>query len=573
VRIGTCIASLSTLSAVAITPRKHRLARWAAAVIAAAAACGLLIPAGPAAALSTADVPVPVLNWQPCADPAAAGFECATARVPLDYASPAGPTIELALIRHLATGPGQRIGSLFFNPGGPGGSGVASLPGIYGFFPAALRQRFDIVSFDPRGVGQSTAVQCFPSAADEASYFATLPAGFPVGAAEEHRWISLFAGFGRRCGQANATLLPHLATADVARDMDLLRQAVGDPSMNYFGISYGSYLGATYANLFPGHVRAMVLDANVPPTGWAEPGRVGPLPLSTFLRIGYDSGRKATLGQFLGLCGQAGTARCSFSAGTPPATRAKYATLLQRLRRSPVTITIAGVGPVTLTYASLVHILGGLLYIVLPDWAVGSDLLQAAWQASGGAAGQRPAAGAITAPALPARTLPLLPAPGGPFAPVASSPYAGVEQTYAILCADSPNPRDPASYPAQAAFGYARSGGFGPDAAWLSEPCATWPATDADGYYGPWDRRTANPVLVVGNTYDPATPYADSLIMAAELARARLLTVAGYGHTALANPSTCANDYEAGYFLTGALPPAGTVCQQDQQPFGLASTP
>jgi pimeloyl-ACP methyl ester carboxylesterase len=156
---------------------------------------------------------------------------------------------------------------------------------------------------------------------------------------------------------------------------------------------------------------------------------------------------------------------------------------------------------------------------------------------------------------------------------VASSPYAGVEQTYAILCADSPNPRDPASYPAQAAFGYARSGGFGPDTAWLSEPCATWPATDAAGYYGPWDRRTANPVLVVGNTYDPATPYQDSLIMAAELARARLLTVAGYGHTALVNPSTCANDYEAGYFLTGALPPAGTVCQQDQRPFGLPPSP
>jgi hypothetical protein len=163
-------------AAVDITPRKHRLARWAATVIAAAAASGLLIPAGPAAALSTAGA-VPVLNWQACADPAAAGFECATAQVPLDYTSPAGPTIELAVIRHLATGPGPRIGSLFFNPGGPGGSGVASLPAVYSFFPAALRQRFDIVSFDPRGVGQSTAV---PAPGVEYSARST-PADYPAG--------------------------------------------------------------------------------------------------------------------------------------------------------------------------------------------------------------------------------------------------------------------------------------------------------------------------------------------------------------------------------------------------------
>jgi pimeloyl-ACP methyl ester carboxylesterase len=107
----------------------------------------------------------------------------------------------------------------------------------------------------------------------------------------------------------------------------------------------------------------------------------------------------------------------------------------------------------------------------------------------------------------------------------------------------------------------------------LAALCSTWPATDADGYYGPWDRPTARPVLLVGNRYDPATPYSGSLTMAAELARARLLTVAEYGHTALLNPSTCVDGYETAYFLTGALPPPGTVCRPDQQPFGLAPSP
>ena len=105
---------------------------------------------------------------------------------------------------------------------------------------------------------------------------------------------------------------------------------------------------------------------------------------------------------------------------------------------------------------------------------------------------------------------------------------------------------------------------------WFDEPCATWPATDADGYFGPWNRRTANPLLVLGNTYDPATPYQDSVQMAKELARARLLTVDGYGHTALLNPSRCVNNYESNYFVKGALPPNGTVCHQNQRPFSTS---
>ncbi|HUZ35364.1 MAG TPA: alpha/beta hydrolase [Streptosporangiaceae bacterium] len=544
-----------------------------AALVATAAASGLVAAALPAAAaspstpatpagpvtgphpaarpgpLTDAGAPVPVLDWHPCAGPSQRGFQCATGRVPLSYTAPTGPTIDIAVIKHPAAGPGPRAGSLFFNPGGPGGSGTSALPKVYRFFPAALRQRFDIVSFDPRGVGESTAVQCFPDLAAQQRFFAARPSGFPVGAAQERRWISLEARFGQLCEQRDGWLLPHLATADVARDMDLLRQAVGDHALNYLGVSYGSYLGATYANLFPSNVHAMVLDGIVAPTAWARPRSVGRVPLGTFLRVAMDTGQKATLGQFLDLCGQASPGNCAFSAGSAPATRARYATLLRRLRRHPVTVTIAGKGTVRFTYAALVSDLASSLYIVA-GWPAAARALAAAWQASGRSAAHR-AAGRV---------------PGA----TAGARYSGEEQGAAVLCADSPDPRDPASYPVQAAFGYARSGAFGPSVTWQSEVCATWPATDADGYYGPWNHRTASPILVVNTIYDPATPYVNAPILIKELARSRLLTLAGSGHTALLNPSACVNRYESSYFLTGTLPPPGTVCRQDHQPFSTS---
>ena len=142
------------------------------------------------------------------------------------------------------------------------------------------------------------------------------------------------------------------------------------------------------------------------------------------------------------------------------------------------------------------------------------------------------------------------------------------EQRNAVLCGESPNPRHPGVYPALAALSYARAGDVGPGFVWGSdEPCASWPATAADPYAGPWNRPTANPVLVIGNLFDPETPYEGAVAMARELAHARLLTVNGYGHTAFLNPSTCANDYVSRYVVDGTLPPPGTVCSQDQQPF------
>jgi pimeloyl-ACP methyl ester carboxylesterase len=510
-------------------------------VAALAAASTLMAPFTPALAArhATGTPAVPALHWQGCDG----SYQCATARVPLDYRHPRGRQIDIAVIRHLATDRARRAGTLFFNPGGPGTSGTAALPLAYGLFPAQVRARFDIVSFDPRGVPVSTSIRCFPDATAENSFLSRAPQGFPVGAKQEAAWVRTYADFDERCVRRNGGLLAHVSTADVARDMDLLRQAVGAPKLNYLGVSYGTILGATYANLFPGKIGAMILDGNYDPAAWAQPS--GDLPMA--LRLGTDMSSAATLNALLDQCGAVPASRCAFSAGSPAATRAKFTALLARLRRHPVAI---GSPRQLYTYASTVQAVVNFLYTTqpvtaagFPGWPGGARLLQQLWEAPPAHGGR-----AITSVATP-------------------SPYNGLEQNSAVLCGDSPNPRDPRAYDALARFAYGRSGPVGPYWSWQSEVCSRWPST-ADPYRGPWGRRTANHILVVGNTVDPVTPYQDSIAMSRDLARARLLTVDGYGHTEFLNPSSCAERYETRYLLTGALPPAGTVCQQDKAPFG-----
>ena len=500
-----------------------------------ALAAALVVTAGLAPATAAA-IPAPKLSWQPCADADQQGFECATARrVPLDYDNPRGRKIHLALIRQRATDPANRIGSLFYNPGGPGGAGTA-LPLLIDLFPAAVRERFDIVSWDPRGVGASTPVKCFapPQAENESDFLDGLVVGnsFPVGNAEMGTWIQRYRALGRRCERRSGGLLRHVSTTDTARDLNLLRRAVSDRRLSYLGVSYGTFLGATYANLFPDRVRALVLDGNLDPRAYVRPqikangGRF----LPTDLRARADESAAATLNAFLDLCGSADAAHCAFSAGSPEATQAKYAELLGRLQSSPPSVGM--------TYAEVVSTTGNFLYSAAA-WPSLANTLQEQW-ATGNAKRAMAAPNAI--------------------------PTQVIGQTFAIRCSESPNPRS-ADFRTLDGFALRRSGPLGPWWSWQSVACGSWPATAADRYTGPWDRRTASPVLVTGTTDDPSTPYRSSVAMARQLARARLLRVDGYGHTAQANPSTCANDYVSRYLIDKALPPAGATCTQDQVPF------
>ncbi len=517
---------------------RQQIWRGMAAIAAAVAAAGLVASAStparalPAVSRTAGQAGVPVLHWRACDD----GFQCATARVPLDYRHPRGAAISIAVVRHRATDPAHRLGTMFYNGGGPNAQIQSFVAGFSQGVPPVLAQDYDWVTFDPRGLGASTPVRCFPTEAAENSLVGGLPP-FPVGAAQDAVWESAWGRFDAQCARRGGPLLDHDTTADVARDMDLLRQAVGDPVLNFVGESYGTLLGATYANLFPARVGHMALDGNVDPAAWT---RSGPLP--SWLRLSRDQGSARGMRDFLDLCGQAATADCAFSAGTPAATRAKWTTLLRRLRAHPVTF---GSPAQEYTYA---YTIASVPLGDVTQWPAEATLLQQLWTAS---VAHRAAASAAQA---------------GPAA------TAGLEQQLAVVCSDGPNPRDPGAYPGLARRAYARSGGFGTEFTWEAEQCAQWPtAAGQDRYAGPWNRRTAAPILLIGNTGDPTTPYQGSVALSRELARARLLTVDGYGHTEQANPSTCALDDEVRYLLTGALPPAGTICPQDAAPFPAPS--
>ncbi len=509
---------------------------------------GVTARARSAGAATASGVVVPRLVWRACTGKQQKGFQCATANVPLDYRDPRGAVIELAVIRHPASDQARRLGSVFFNPGGPGGSGVQTLPAELGGLPRVLVARFDWVSWDPRGVGASTAVQCFASKAAELRFFAG--ESFPVGRAQMNRWIQRYRVFGKRCAQRNGRLLGHVSTADTARDLDLLRRAVGDHTLNYLGNSYGTFLGATYANLFPDRVRAMVLSSNLAPRAWVQGAGNGDrgVFLSTYLRQRADEGSAKTLSAFLELCGRTDTAHCAFSAGSPAATRRRFAALLARLRRHP-----AG----AVNYSELVSMTLGGLYNSTTGWTTLATKLEKVWE--GGALPASNGRGLATSTAAVSNHR----SSRANAARGQSHRYSGIEQLWAVTCSESPNPR-PAEFPDLDAFASRRSGVAGPSWVWLSEPCASWPAVAADRYTGPWNRRTAYPVLVIGTTVDPATPYRGSVSMARQLARARLLTVDGYGH---GTTSPCRDRYLVRYLINKILPPKGARCAQSPQPF------
>lgn len=285
-------------------------------------------------------------------------------------------------------------------------------------------------------------------------------------------------------------------------------------------------MGATYANLFPARVRAMVLDGNLDPSAYVRPeirandGRF----LTTDLREHADLGAANTLNAFLDLCGSADTAHCAFSAGSPAATRAKYAALLRRLQSRPPS---AGV-----TYAQVVSLTGNALYSA-SAWPSLATTLQELWTT-------------------------------GTVKPVTSMAHA-FGQIFAIRCSESPNPGF-AAFGSVAAFAYRRSGPLGPWWSWQSLACGSWRVTAADRYAGPWNRRTANPILVMNTTHDPSSPYQSAVALARQLARARLLTVDGYGH-GVGGSSACASRYMSRYLIDKSLPPPRTRCKQDRVPF------
>jgi pimeloyl-ACP methyl ester carboxylesterase len=481
------------------------------------------------------------LAWVDCGG----GLQCATVPVPLDYARPAGPAISIALIRFPASDQAHRVGSLFINPGGPGGSGVQTVRGIGATFDQLLGGRFDIVGFDPRGVGASTSVRCFTGALEQSLFYAN-ESVFPVGPAAERRYTVKLGVFTGRCGARSGALLPYLSTEFAARDLDRLRAAVGDDALTYLGLSYGTALGATYANLFPSRVRALVLD-----------GVTDPVTYTSDLfdwTAGSVQDTEQVLAGFIRTCAAAGPQRCALAGSGD--VRRRIDALLARLRRTPVPAPNAPV-PTLLDYPTTQTLIFNALYTP-PSWPALAAALVAAEHGDGS----------------PLLNLAAGPAGAGGSATAAATDYDNLRDAQAgILCTDSPAPRDPARWPAFVR----RLERISPTAAsavgWLvGLPCASWPAQAASRYTGPWNARTSHQLLLVGTTHDPVTPLASARKLARLMGpSAVLLTHDGFGHSSFGEPSTCTLTAEVRYILTGALPAAGTVCTADTPPFGAAA--
>jgi pimeloyl-ACP methyl ester carboxylesterase len=517
-------------------PGAPRAARRLLGFLTAALVALTLAPAGSAAAApGEARLTVPHLVWRDCGD----GFECTTARVPLDYDERAGRTIELALTRLPATDRAGRIGSLFVNPGGPGNSGVEFVRGAARTaYPADVRARFDIVGMDPRGVGASTPVRCFAGETERMQFMSDYIV-IPAGPGELALAAAKSAELAQRCHARMGWLLPHLSTADVARDLDLLRQAVGDPQLSYVGYSYGTYLAATYANLFPTKVRALALDGNTDPPAYVS----GPRASVPFIRADAHLASDETLDQFFALCAQAGP-RCDFAAGGDP--QAKFATLARRLRDNPV--TVPGFGRVG--YAELVDFtLNETLYRAT-DWAAGAAVLQQLYVMTDPAD-----ASMVTAPA-----------PGEPYNNV-------LEALWANVCVDTRNPTDPMAYADLAARADRRAPYVGAYWTYLTLPCSVWPAHAGDRYTGPWRVRTAHPALILNNRFDPATRHDNAIRMTELLPGSRLVTNEGWGHTVRETRSTCADSILARYLIDGTLPQRGATCRPGIVPFAAETGP
>ncbi|MGW6393179.1 alpha/beta hydrolase [Streptomyces sp. NPDC055103] len=439
-----------------------------------------------------------------------AEWRCATVRVPLDHAKPEGATIPVALIRKEAGDKSGRIGSLLFNFGGPGASGVDILPRAARAY-AKLGKRYDLVGFDPRGVGGSAGVVCrddAEQAAAEASVDLT-----PDTAAEEAAYLKDNTAFGAGCARRSGTVLPYTTTTATARDLDLVRQVLGDDRLHYFGMSYGTQLGGTYAHLFPKNVGRFVLDAVVDPTadttGHARHQTIG------FQRA---------LDNYLKSTGQ-----------DPKAGTERIARLLRKLDREPL-----AVGERRLTEGLALTGIAVTLY-GQSNWPVLTQALAEAEQGRGGSLLE-------LADAYNDRD--------------ARGHYATQSHSQrAISCADSSE--RPTAARAKALIPEFRglSPVFGAFLAWDTAGwCANWPvkgerATPEASAPG------AAPILVVGTTGDPATPYEGAEKMAKELGDGVgvLVTNKGEGHGAYGT-SACVTRTVDAYFVKGTVPAYGTTC-------------
>jgi len=454
------------------------------------------------------------LAWKPCGD----GFDCATVQVPLSYQNPGAASIDLAMIKLAASDPGARIGSLFVNPGGPGGSGVDYARAASDVVGEGLRARYDVVGFDPRGVGQSSPIRCL-SGPQTDRMMATL--GAPDAANTSDAVANEARSFGADCLRKSPSLTPNIGTVPAAQDLDILRAVVGDPKLNYVGRSYGTFLGVTYAGLFPTNVGRFVLDGAID----------SKLTLAQLAR-GQADGFQLALSRFIGDCPRHADCPLPRQPGKAIATIHAW---LDRVANQPLRV-----GGRALTKPLALTAILGSFYLPVEGWPRLRSALGAAFASDAG---------------------PMFEIVDDFTGRESDGKYGGneIDTLYAVNCLDHDDRADLATTKALAAQWSVKAPTFGAYFAWGNLPCSTWPtpATDAPHEITAAD---SGPILVVGTKYDPATPYAWAESMAKSLANAALLSWDGDGHTAYRRGSACVDRVVDAFLLSGQLPVSGGWC-------------
>jgi len=507
----------------------------------------------PALAMSNSQASYDVadINWQPCEEMPDTAFQCATYTVPMDHQNPNnGQTVDIALARLPAGNGENKQGSIFLNPGGPGGSGVDFVlyAGEY-LYSQELRENYDLVGFDPRGIARSTPITCFKTE-EELEGLYSLP-GFPINQQEYRKQSRVERKVARLCRNRAGDIMNHMSTADVARDMDILREAVGDKDLNYVGISYGTYLGATYANLFPEKVGAMVIDGVLDPVAWST-GRGWEsffFPVTT--RLKSHIGAQDSLDEFFRTCEEGGIAECAMAGDT----EWRYYSILEELRNNPFEITYPDGYTETVTYADALGFTLGSLYSA-DEWSYFAEVfadLENMMNSSAPRLNYEFIRSAFSAedPTQPTEV-------EQPFVDFAS-----------VLCSDSDNPYRFQNWPWAAELMSHLEGPFAELWTWSSSICQKWHGSQDSRFAGDFSAETKNPVLILTTLYDPATPYHGAEVAHDLLADSRLVTVNGWGHAALFQ-SYCADDVVSEYFVNATLPQDGLVCDPDTTPFNAS---
>jgi pimeloyl-ACP methyl ester carboxylesterase len=458
------------------------------------------------------------LRWTSCGG----GFECTELTVPVDYAAPTGDTIKISVLRLKASDQAHKIGSLLLNPGGPGGSGTEFGRAARSVVDASVRAKYDIVGFDPRGVGGSAPIACL----DDKQLDAFISAdGTPDTPGEVTQSEQLSQEFADACKAKSPQLYAHISTEEAVRDIDILRAALGDPKLNWLGFSYGTLLGATYADLFPTNVGRMVLD-----------GALDPSLTNVELIHGQAKGFEVALHRFVQDCAK--QSDCPLPRGEQAAVD-RVAQFLNDLDAKPLK-TNDPKRPLTQALAQ--NAIASYLYFPsYGDWDALRFGLQSAFDGDG----------SVLLSMLDER---LSRNEAGHYTDNSTAAL------YAVSALDRPDRPDATESAALAAQWAKEAPVFGAFTAWGILPYHYWSAP-ATGKPHEIHAPGSPPILVVGTTYDPATPYPWAQALAKQLSKGVLLTRVGDGHTGYGKGSTCTDQAVDRYLTTGTPPPAGTVCR------------